>query len=63
MGFSENLIQGAFSVLGVLIIICLWGQFNKLRIEINKDELEDKDLTELEKEMEIRSKPKASNNN
>jgi amino acid permease len=62
LGFSENFLQGTFSVLGFLIIIYLWSQFNKLRIEINKDELEDKDLTELEKEMERRANSEPSNN-
>lgn len=62
VGFSEEFLQGAFSVLGFLIIIYLWSQFNKLRIEINKDELEDKELAELEKEMEKRASAKSSNN-
>ena len=47
-GMVENLAQGLLSVSLFLVIAYLWNDFNKLRIQINKDELEDKDLTKLE---------------
>ncbi|MDP1884140.1 MAG: hypothetical protein Q8L10_02125 [Candidatus Moranbacteria bacterium] len=51
-GFSQEFFQGAFLVLDFLAIFYLWKQFNGLRITINKKELEDGDLLELEKNVQ-----------
>lgn len=52
----QNTIQGAMAVSIFLIVVYLWNEFNKLRIEMNKEELEDKKLTELEHNIEKLSK-------
>lgn len=51
-GFSQEFFQGTFLVLDFLVILYLWKQFNGLRITINKKELEDGDLLELEKNVQ-----------
>ncbi len=55
---SREILQGMFLVLDFLAIVFLWGQFNKLRVIINKKELEDENISKLEKEVSriIRSK-------
>jgi|GEM_PF-2097455 len=51
-GWSEELSQGLLPVALFVAVIFLWNEFNKLRIEINKEELEDENLTELEHNVE-----------
>lgn len=48
---SREIFQGAFLVLDFLAVIYLWNQFNQLRVVINKKELEDENISKLEKEV------------
>lgn len=59
----ENFIQGGLSILIFSIVAYLWNEFNKLRIKMNKEELEDQDLTELEHDVEKLANSKVSNKN
>lgn len=50
--FSREAAQSAFAILGFFAIVYLWNEFNNLRISLNKKELEDENLLELEHESE-----------
>lgn len=50
-GFSKEFFQGLFSVLDFLFVVYLWSQFNGLRTIINKKELEDGNISRLEKKV------------
>ena len=50
--FSKEAIQAVLAVLEFLAVAYLWRQFNVLRVTINKKELEDGDLLELEKSVQ-----------
>jgi hypothetical protein len=50
--FSRSLVQATLAVAEFLIIAYLWNQFNNLRVILNKKELEDERLEQLEKHVE-----------
>jgi predicted membrane protein len=52
---STKLYRALFLVFNFLIVTFFWFKFNQLRIMINKNELEDKKLSEIEHDIEIRS--------
>lgn len=55
---SREIFQGVFLAFDFLTVAYLWKQFNNLRVVINKKELEDENISKLEKEVNriIRSK-------
>ncbi len=50
--FSKEAAQGALLVLDFLAVAYLWNQFNKLRVVMNKKELEDEKLSKLERDVD-----------